>query len=147
MPPSPPLISDWLRLCAEAIARNAPPLAPFADHVAERLAALLVTRLPADVAVDLIGLLPDPPAWLSSRTSPTGDASIGYPDFLRSAEDTIALAAPELTSPPERLDNLARRAADLFFAALAVHLPAGLRRACLNGLPAELGSRMLIRAA
>lgn len=137
-----PTIKDWLSISSRAIATNAPSLAGISEHLGERLAALLISRLPATASRQLIELLPDPPSWLLSRVARDGDRSIGYPDFVESASDTIGMTAPELCSPPEMRDELARRASDLFLVAVSEHVPPEILAPCRRELPAELTIRM-----
>jgi hypothetical protein len=107
------------------------------DHVSERLAALLLERLPPDLAHQMIAMLPeDKQAALKSLHQSAGsesDESIGYPTFIERAS---------LTLGADETDETVREIADAFLWGVVEEMPGDFKARLTEVLPAELKSRM-----
>jgi hypothetical protein len=139
-----PIEHDWIEGAAEAIRRNIPQVAGCAGWLSVRLGAVLIRRLPEHWARQLLEGLAERPPLLESKVSASGDASIGYPEFVDRAMDGICFARSESIplGQPEELDELARRIADVFLSSLRGQIPDALASDLGRILPAELALKM-----
>jgi hypothetical protein len=135
---------DWVLGCHRALQHDVPEYATLSFRLAERLAELMIRRLPARASVQLIGLLLREAGPLSGAVTRDGDSSIGYPDFVYKSRDLLAWA-PEGSPDDERCDRLAERAADVFLSALGAQIPDEMKAPLAAMLPAELSERMGLR--
>jgi hypothetical protein len=107
------------------------------DHLSERLGALLLERLPPDLAHQMMAMLPDDEqAALRSLHQSAGsesDESIGYPTFVERA--ALALGVDES-------DETIREIADAFLWGVVEEMPGDFKVRLTEVLPAELKSRM-----
>jgi hypothetical protein len=106
-------------------------------YISERLAALLLERLPSDLAHQMMTMLPeDKQAALKSLYQSAGsesDQSIGYPTFIERAGQAIGL---------EENDDTIREIADAFLWGVVEEVPGDFKARLTEVLPAELKSRM-----
>lgn len=107
------------------------------EQVSERLAALLLERLPSDLARQMISMLPDDKqAALNSlhqSAKSESDASIGYPTFIERAASAIGMNADE---------EMLREVTDAFLWGVVEEVPGDFKARLTEVLPAELRSRM-----
>ncbi len=134
--------NDWLSKACQHIAENEEIMEESSRYVCERLAALLINRLPEEISRSLIGLLPDPPAWMFTQIQKEGDPSISYSDFIECAMDAIALEIPDRATDEHSLEQAGRRVADLFLASLAYEVPGNIVGELSHRLPDDLSFRI-----
>lgn len=112
--------------------------------MAEHLGALLLARIPSDLARQLLGLLPHGAsrdlAALARHADGDPDRSIGYIQFVEAARNDLG------NRLGEELD-IERRIADAFLWAMSGDLPAELKSDFARELPSELRSRMNLYSA
>jgi hypothetical protein len=145
----PIYLMNWLENATQTIAKQVPELAASSKYVCERLASLLLARLPYYAGLNLIQELNDhAPPLLRPNMNPRGEASIGYPDFVDRALQAIAFSSMDDPTFENRLDEIARRVADLFLYSMAKNLPETSAQLLERNLPTELLYRMnLMRRA
>ncbi len=107
------------------------------ERVSARLAALLLERLPPDLARQMLRMLPDEKqAALSSlkkSADSDGESSIGYPTFIERA--ALALGVNED-------DETIREITDAFLWGVVEEIPGEFKVRLTEVLPVELRSRM-----
>jgi hypothetical protein len=132
---------DWIRDSEKSIS-NRLSKHPNKDqfrlsHISERMAALLLERLPSDLAQQMIAMLPeDKQAALKSLHQSAGsksDQSIGYPTFIERAAQAIGL---------QENDETIREITDAFLWGVVEEVPGDFKVRLTEVLPAELKSRM-----
>jgi hypothetical protein len=132
---------DWLRDSERSISnrlsqhphKNQFPL----GQVSERLAALLLERLPSDLAHQMIEMLPEEKQTalksLHQSAGAESDQSIGYPTFIERAAHALGLQENEDTI---------REITDAFLWGVVEEVPGDFKMRLTEVLPAELKSRM-----
>ncbi len=137
----------WLRTAEVAIESCCPQTRGCSQFIAERLASLMIARLPRDISLSLIELLPASVAAHSwplrsgieaSRKSER--AFQGYSEFVDTARG--ALDCTELDMGAAEMRELADEVARAFLWAALHDLPSELKVKIAEHLPADLRSRM-----
>ncbi len=142
---------NWLDHATRTLHSNHRQAAGCADYISQRLANLLLERLPSPTALELIEILPDSAREMvdslrAAADSPS-EASIGYQDFLNRTAFAIGCSGC-ISSPADsqnfepELNELAKKVTDTFLWACARELPNELKFRMAEGLPLELKSRM-----
>lgn len=132
---------DWLRDSEKTISNRLsghPGRARFRiSRVSERLAALLLERLPADLADQMMSMLPEDKRLaldsLQQSARSASDASIGYPTFIERAAHALGMNENEETI---------REITDAFLWGVVEEVPGDFKARLSEVLPAELRSRM-----
>jgi hypothetical protein len=151
---------DWLEMTNRSLEskfsqigiQNSAPL------LTERLAVLLLQRLPETLATAMVELLPrDPARELGARLYKTAlaaaDCSIGFASFIEVSSQVLGLEeklpqpdqssqSPDFPDFPDLNDNLSRQTAECFLWAVTQELPVELKTRMREVLPIELCSRM-----
>jgi len=145
---------DWLDHTAVSLKSKVRDLGDSAPYVAERLAALLLDRLPRSLANRLVALLPDEVARahrLLYRTAHSeGDRSISYITFVEAAQAAIGVCATgeRMRGHEESdVDRFYRDVADAFLWAITQELPSDLKHQVEQEISADLRARMNLYSA
>jgi hypothetical protein len=116
-------------------------LDPSVTRMCERLSALLLERLPTDLATQLIDMLPDDKktqlSSLKKSADSESDTSIGYPTFIERAAEAIGTGQFKGQS-----DEKIREIVDAFLWGVVQEVPADFKARLHEVLPSELKSRM-----
>src|SRR5690242_7182962 len=88
---------NWLDHTVQSLIQHFPELQRVSLPLVERLSALLLERLPPQLSLDVLGLLPEEVLSRSSESlkehaTSESDRSIGYPDFVQRAAFTLGCA-------------------------------------------------------
>jgi hypothetical protein len=149
----------WLEDARRAIERSVPQAAEAAPLIAGRLSELLLARLPAELAREMLDLLPEdasrgrlgePMRGLAAhrrRDARLGpDRSIGHTAFVALTRHLMGLTelldSPEYAESEEAYCRLCEQATAEFLWAVAHDLPVELKARIAEHLPSDLKSRM-----
>lgn len=156
MDPSIGRYINWLETADRAIYSQFPELTNCSSHIAERLSALLLERLPTDTSQAILRLLPEG-NWMAMRSlsaSAIGEAdcSIGYTDFVERSVHAVGCTHHgrdfHRQDRETELFELSRRIVDVFLWAIAQEIPPEIKSRMATELPSDLRIRMnLISAA
>jgi hypothetical protein len=133
---------DWIesthRILASVLGSQAGAPTP-SIRLTEKLAALLLERLPSGVAAQMLELLPkEPSRRMQLSAAADAESSIGFTTFIEAAEQIL-----DTEEPDERLsEDMARICAESFLWAVAQEFPTDLKMLMRQALPTELKSRM-----
>lgn len=140
---------DWLDSTGRSLRASFPETADCSEYVAERLAALLLERLPPELCAEMIALLPATyprRPLLEAYAGSEVDDSIAFPDFIEGARHALGLSelldSPEYADSEARYENLSRRVAEAFLWLVTIDLPPDLKARMAALLPMDLRSRM-----
>jgi hypothetical protein len=142
---------DWLESTSRSLSTRFPETKNYSHLLTGRLASLLLERLPEETSQQILRLLPptlvqNPVPALSTSASSDADHSIGYIDFVKRTASIVGVSDPRsdhngINSESE-LSNFSEKLTDAFFWAIAQEFPADLKTRLIEGLPAEICSRM-----
>jgi hypothetical protein len=132
---------DWLRDSEKSISnrlsQNPIKEKLHIDQVSERMAALLLERLPPELASQMIAMLPEDKQEalnsLQQSAKSNGDASIGYTTFIERAMTAVGFEAD---------DDTIHQIADAFLWGVVEEVPGDFKKRLTEVLPSELRSRM-----
>lgn len=132
---------DWLRDSEKSISnrlsQNPVKEKLHINQVCERLAALLLERLPPELASQMMAMLPqDKQEALNSlhqSAESDSDASIGYTTFVERAATAVGV---------ETDDDTIHQLTDAFLWGVVEEVPGDFKKRLTEVLPAELRSRM-----
>ncbi len=137
---------DWLHEIARSLEMDFPETRGQASYLAEKLAALILLRLPAESARRLMDLLPpharDRHPEMRTCADSEADRSVGYASLVEKASITLSFHEG---LPEESLDEYARQMTDFFLQQLAFSLPSEFHDDLRRSLPADLKQRMVLR--
>jgi hypothetical protein len=134
---------NWLENTSRSVSSHFPKVGEKnARYIADRLSILLLERLSAETAKELISLLPEdvliPGSFAGglkrAAQSPT-DHLVGYPDFVDVVSRSFFSGSIAFTDSSELI-------ADFFLWAIAQELTSDLKWKLIQELPADLRSRM-----
>jgi hypothetical protein len=145
---------DWFQHSVISIRSRIPELGDSTPYVTERLAALLLDRLPRRLSNRMLGLLPSEVAashrLLRRPASSVGDSSIGYPAFVEVAQEAVGVSETHI-NPGEMGEEEAltfyRMVADAFLWAVTQELPPDLKSLVERDISADLRARMNLYSA
>jgi hypothetical protein len=145
---------DWFEHTVTSLRFRIRGLDESAPYVIERLAALLLDRLPRRVSNRMLGLLPPEVArqhrLLRRSASSDANRSIGYISFVEAAQAAIGVCEAGVALDvmgDDDADILYRQVADAFLWAVAQELPPDLKCQLEEEISAELRARMDLYSA
>ncbi|MBC7693065.1 MAG: hypothetical protein H7222_14980 [Methylotenera sp.] len=130
---SEPEKSHWLQKVIGKISQEVPEVQDHAPVIVEKLATLLLTRLPRKTAAELLTYLPAKYSSLENKFHEEGDRTIGYSDFV---EKTFYLI------PWNVNEEIAFRVASCFLENILEEVPPEVRDRVWSQLPTEILVRM-----
>ena len=125
--------SNWLKKVIGKISQEVPEVQDHAPMIVEKLATVLLTRLPRKTATELLTYLPAKYSGLENRFHEEGDRTIGYSDFV---EKTFYLI------PWDVDEEIAFRVAGCFLENVLEEVPPEVRDRVWSQLPTEILVRM-----
>jgi len=134
--------TDWIENASLSLSRYVPQITFCSTEVSEKLAELLLRRLPAQIGDQLLALLVDVPNDLRSCLTPNGDPSIGYPDFLERSYETLAIRPEASVMQDHKGEELSRKVTDIILRSFMEVLPEQLKIQLVETLPSELHHKM-----
>jgi len=154
--PHPDRSINWFDHTNQSLVSQFPETTPYSEYLVERLAALLLERLPPDLSRKLIGLLPENTIQghlnpLTASAISQEETSIGYNDFVERTESTLGCSDLSkqklLEDSEEEMRNFAEQLANSFLWAVAQEFPAEIKTRMIERLPSDLRARMNLYSA
>lgn len=140
---------NWIESTCRSLQASVPEVAENAPYVTERLSALLLERLPMELAVEVLELLPEDRERrlkLRARRGSLPDASIAFPEFVEHTRYLLGLSdlldSPKYADSEEQYARLCQQVAEAFLWAFAQELPLDLKDRIDSHLPGDLRCRM-----
>jgi hypothetical protein len=138
---------NWLENTSRSVSSHFPKVGEKnAKYIAERLSILLLERLSAETAKEMISLLPEDvfvtgmsSASLKRAAGMSTNHLVGYPDFVDLVSRSFFSGSISYTDSSELI-------ADFFLWAIAQELTSELKWKLIQELPADLRSRMNLYA-
>jgi hypothetical protein len=148
--PRPGRAINWLESTSRSLRSSLPDTTDCAEYVTERLAALMLDRLPPEVSRDLLDLLPDEslekPRMFRAYSNLDRDASIAFPQFIERARHALGLSdlldSPKYADSEGAFERLSLDVAEAFLWAVASEFPMDLKDRMSQALPSDLRCRM-----
>lgn len=139
---------NWVEQSAQSLHGSFRRLGPKnSRYMTHRMSRILLERLPNELALQLLELLPSAlwlrePAYaeLYAAAASQTDLTLGYRDFVETAERSILEALPTFENPLD--DQFFERVVDSFLWSVAQEIPVELKQRLANNLPTEIRSRM-----
>ncbi len=151
---------NWFEHTNRSLLSHFPEARFYSVYLVERLSALLLERLPAEISHSILKLLPltlakDHFSSLIANVTPDADSSIGYVDFVKRAESTLgcsdlgkqslqlgSLDSLDSLDSEDELYKYSEKLTNVFLWAIAQELPAEIKTRMVENLPSELRARM-----
>lgn len=140
---------NWLDSTRRSLQASIPEASECASYVTERLSALLLDRLPREIAVEILELLPEEAArnaGLYLHTDISSDSSVAFPAFVDRARHVLGMTdlldSPRYADSEERYSELCEQVADAFLWAVLQEVPPELKHRMSAHLPSDLRCRM-----
>ncbi|MGZ3687203.1 MAG: hypothetical protein ACXVBW_02810 [Bdellovibrionota bacterium] len=137
---------NWLEHTSRSVGSKFPETRHCSQYVTSRLAALLLERLPSEIAEEMLELLPEDALGIESlRVSASIDwnPSIGFTDFVRRSETSLGVS--EISE--ELIDRVSQEVAEAFLWAVAQEMPVEIKQLLHQALPSEIRLRMNLNTA
>lgn len=135
---------DWLTAASHALTHDVPEVASECNYLTHKLAGLFLERLPPDLSLQMMKLLPAiaPHDYdrLWKHAACKSDASIGYISFVEKSQH--ALGVHELGLDESQIPGIACRMTESFLLAVIKDLPAPLKYQITDALPLDLRSHL-----
>lgn len=129
-------LEDLMEEIRSRLARPGRPIpGPELGAVVERLALIVLRRLPSEASLQVAGLLPAERFPPSAFRIESGDPSLGFPDLL------ACVRCSGLRGSAGGFED--SEMAEVFLKSFGLSLPEALREVVLRSMPAEFRQRML----